>query len=393
MAKTVARCGIKVDGSEPKWDNWESLTDRELFVRRLNAASYYAQLSAKELKPKIVKFAKDSGEFTADEQKKIKSTGDSKFSTTVGSVCAMINKGMPATHPALRADHYAWVVETIRSVITQDVVLDDEEEPADSQQQQTTAPTITIQDRLRAAAQDIAAAFEEEIDRFVADPAKYDIKQFDAIGILRDAESSPGHNRHIVKFYEDDAADVERAIKGTYTDSEEDQQLKEAYKHLNKTQLKKLYAIYAAIFEACNQASKEAAAKRAPRKRKPRPASQIVKNFKFQKEDTALGLTSVNPIEVHGAKEVWLYNTKSRKITRYVADSLFKELSVKGASIVGYDETKSMTKTLRKPAEFLKEFKAASKVRLRTILDDVKTVETKANGRSADTLIILKAIK
>ena len=392
MAKTVARSGIKVDGSEPKWDNWEKLSDRELFVRRLEAASYYAQLSAKELKPKIVKFAKDCGEFTTDEQKKIKSTGDSKFGTTVGSVCAMINKGMPATHPALRGDHYAWAVETIRNTISQDTSADDSDEDAPAEQV-PSAPTITIQDRLRAAAQDIAAAFEEEIDRFVADPVAYDPKQFDAIAVLRDAESSAGHNRHIVKFYEDDAADVERAIKADYTDSEEDQQLKEAYKHLNKTQLKKLLAIYTAIFAACNQASKEAAAKRAPRKRKPRPASQIVKGFKFQKEDAALGLTSVNPIEVHGAKEVWLYNTKSRKITRYVADSLFKELSVKGASIIGFDETKSVTKTLRKPAEFLKEFKAASKIKLRTILDSINTVETKANGRSADTLIILKALK
>lgn len=392
MAKAVVRCGIKVDGSEPSWDDWEKLSDRQLFVRRLEAGSYYAQLSAKELKPKIVKFARDSGEFDAATQKKIKALGDSKFSTTLGSVCAMINRGMPGNDPALREDHLAWAIAEIQAVVAQALQPAEvsEDEPATHAAAQ---PSITIQDRLRIASYDLAAPFEAEIDAFMLDPAAYDPKQFDAIAVLREAETSAGHNRHIVKFYEDDAADVDQAIKAVYTDSEEDQQLKEAYKHLNKTQLKKLAAIYAAIFDACNQASKEAAAKRAPRKRKPRPASQIVKNFKFQKDDTAMGLVSVNPIEVHGAKEVWLYNTKTRKITRYVADALFKELSVKGASIIGFDETKSVTKTLRKPAEFLKEFKAASKVKLRTLLDSVNTVETRANGRSSDTLIILKAIK
>ena len=65
-------------------------------------------------------------------------------------------------------------------------------------------------------------------------------------------------------------------------------------------------------------------------------------------------------------------------------------LSVKGTSITGFDESQSIQKTLRKPDEQLKEFKDAGKVKLRKFLDDIKTTDTKLNGRCNPETIILK---
>ena len=64
-------------------------------------------------------------------------------------------------------------------------------------------------------------------------------------------------------------------------------------------------------------------------------------------------------------------------------------LSVKGTSIIGFDEENSRQKTLRKPEVQLNDFKACGKVKLRTYLDDIKTIDTKLNGRcNPDTLLL-----
>jgi hypothetical protein len=88
-------------------------------------------------------------------------------------------------------------------------------------------------------------------------------------------------------------------------------------------------------------------------------------------------------------KELWVYNTKTRKLGKYVAAE-FHDLGVKGTTITGFDEAKSVQKTLRKPADQLKEFKAAGKVALRKFLDEINAVDTKMNGRINEETVLLK---
>ena len=65
---------------------------------------------------------------------------------------------------------------------------------------------------------------------------------------------------------------------------------------------------------------------------------------------------------------------------------------MKGTTIIGFDEGASIQKTLRKPEEQLKQFKDSGKVKLRTFLDDIKTTDTKLNGRCNPDTILLKVI-
>ena len=89
---------------------------------------------------------------------------------------------------------------------------------------------------------------------------------------------------------------------------------------------------------------------------------------------------------------MWVFNTKTRKLGRYLADEMTGPLSIKGASLVGFDEHKSIQKTIRKPADKLKEFKTASKVALRKFLDDINATDTKMNGRLNEEIILLKIL-
>jgi hypothetical protein len=108
------------------------------------------------------------------------------------------------------------------------------------------------------------------------------------------------------------------------------------------------------------------------------------------KEQKTLKLVSINPVDIIGAQELWAYNTKTRKLYKYIADSLHGPLGVKGTSLTGFDETKSVGKTLRKPEEKLKEFARASKVQLRKFLEEIKATETIGNGRLNSDTILLK---
>lgn len=111
--------------------------------------------------------------------------------------------------------------------------------------------------------------------------------------------------------------------------------------------------------------------------------------MKYLKTNEQLKLVSINPTDIIGAKELWVYNIKTRKIGKYVSTA-YTELSIKGTSIINFAESESVQKTLRKPEDQLKEFKAAGKVALRKFMEDIKAVDIKLNGRINEDTILLK---
>jgi hypothetical protein len=174
----------------------------------------------------------------------------------------------------------------------------------------------------------------------------------------------------------------------------DDKQLREAYAHYNKTQMKALIKFCEAIIADLNGYSSVKKASKAPRARKAVPVEKVVKNLKYLKKyDDAthkLALESVSPTKLHGATECWVYNTANRKLTHYVADDYAKSFTVKGNSISGFDKVKSESKTLRKPA-MLTEFMKVGKPAKRTLFKDLTTTATEPNGRFNENIIILQA--
>ena len=135
--------------------------------------------------------------------------------------------------------------------------------------------------------------------------------------------------------------------------------------------------------------AQEAKINKKPRVKKSVPAEKVVAKMKFAKTHEPLKLVSINPTDILGAKELWIFNIKTRKLGKYIAAE-YQELGVKGTSITGFDENRSVQKTLRKPEEQLKEFKASGKVQLRKFLEDIKAVDIKLNGRINEDTILLK---
>jgi hypothetical protein len=94
-----------------------------------------------------------------------------------------------------------------------------------------------------------------------------------------------------------------------------------------------------------------------------------------------------------GAKELWVYNTKTRKMGKYVAADDAGQLGIKGSTILGFDTKKSTAKTLRKPTDQLKSFANSGKIALRSFLEDIKAVPVELNGRLNTDWVLLKAVK
>jgi hypothetical protein len=136
-------------------------------------------------------------------------------------------------------------------------------------------------------------------------------------------------------------------------------------------------------YRGVKQATKKARTKKVPSKMK------LISKLKYAAENKELKIVSINPTDIIGATELWVYNSKTRKLGKYVAQE-FKTLSIKGSSIENFDESKSVNKTIRKPEEKLKEFAKAGKVQLRKFLTEIKAVESRMNGRINADILLLK---
>lgn len=172
-----------------------------------------------------------------------------------------------------------------------------------------------------------------------------------------------------------------------------DTQVLEAYKFLGKRQLTAIIKWWTQALTDANSYNVVKKASKAPRKKKAVLPEKVVSKMKYLKEFKELGLTSVAPTSILTAAELWVYNTKTRKLGVYIVDQYAGTLGVKGTAITGYDEAASLQKTLRKPAEQLKEWAKNGKPAAKKWFKGIKSVETKLNGRINADMILLKSHK
>lgn len=378
---TEARSAKGRDHS-PKWDNADTMTDDE-FSRhfRISMDWYRLESSGKDLKPKVINWMSNN-DYTKEQIALFKKTKDWRCGLTIGALVANLLKGMPDSRTGFNEGRSTskYVKDAINKILEEGKNDVEAEEDTTGK---TVIPAATIQDRLRETAGKMSEEIDYALDEFSMNPDAFDPKAIKIINLLKAKEAKAAHARIIKGFYTRTYEELQEAQEGQC------EQLKEAYSHLSKSQLKKLIAFYHEIISACDMLGQEAKVNRKPRAKKAQPKEKIVAKLKYAKVNEQLKLVSINPADIISAKELWVYNTKSRKLGKYVANE-YMELGVKGTTITGFNENSSVQKTLRKPEEQLKEFKAAGKVVLRKFLDDIKAVDIKLNGRINEDIILLR---
>lgn len=281
------------------------------------------------------------------------------------------------------------------------------EEAAVEEKEKKNVYIPTIQERITEQAQAMSEDIDIWLEGFVVDKASFDPKGFDFKKHFTLQKTTQAHARKMKDFFArelDDFKELERyPTAGQLAKMDEKQadlwaQLKEGYAHLKKADIKKYTDAIENLMSALDFIIDQAKVTRKPRKAKPKSADKLVEKLKYAKTDDKYQLTSINPVDIVGASELWVFNTKTRKLGKYVASNIDPKglgrgssgLQVKGTTIIGYDEKLSVQKTLRKPEVQLKEFKAAGKVALRKFLDEINAVDTILNGRINAETILLK---
>ena len=260
----------------------------------------------------------------------------------------------------------------------------------------------TIQERISEQSQEACQAIEDWLEGYLIDASTFDPRGLDFANHFAKYKVTQAHARKIKKYYSgwleeaQAVADLPTAAQIAKIKDEHEAdlatQLREGYAHVKKADAKKWLEALENLMSALDMIIDSAKATRKTRAKKAPSKEKMVAKLQYKDKDERYQIVSVNPMEIIDATEVWVFNTKTRKLGKYVAEQ-HTTIKIKGTTLQFYDEAASVQKTLRKPEETLKEFKRANKVALRKFLDNINSVEIKLNGRLNTDTIILKAVK
>lgn len=405
--------------ASPGWEGWEEWTGEQIHRHREVCRSfYYDNFKPADLYAFIFSWMAKTGDYTKQQIAQAKAAPNYILSVTAGISCKTLLDGAPDYN---EKENAYWeslagtigskrpVTDFIKQRIEEAITAGSKAVVEKKAEEKAKAGVYvpTIQERLLEQARMQSENIDEWLEVWVSDPSAFDPKGFDFKKHFREMNVTQAHARKLKGFYEnvlDDYDELDRMpTKGQLSkmsphDADMWEQLKEGYAHIKKADIKKLRVAIEELMSALDFVIDSAKATRKPRKAKPKSATKLVEKLKYLKTDEKFKLASVSPDQIIGASELWVFNVKTRKLGRYVAANIDPTgtgragsgLQVKGTSIIGFNEAESIQKTLRKPEEQLKEFKDAGKVKLRKFLDEIKTTDTKLNGRCNPDTVLLK---
>lgn len=260
-----------------------------------------------------------------------------------------------------------------------DELIDTVKKEAKEEESQAETVVVSIQDRVENYAKKLIADLEDQLDIFFKKPSA---SEFDAADWFSKMNVKPQVAKVIKAYYDPLYAELIEVQSGN------DPDVKEGYSHLKKRQLKKYVEFIKAIIAAADQQKQVVKKTRKPRKKKVKPASVLVSKLKYMKSEETLNLTSARAEDIIGSQQLWVYNAKTRVLSVYNAIGA-SGLNVKGSTLLGFDETSSVSKKLRKPAVSLESVKSGGKIILKKLMDTIKTKKMVPSGRiNKDTILV-----
>ena len=359
----ITDANLMMAGQEPKFS--EELSQSDL----MKTLSWYAQNKDRN----------DSHKWASEYfKKKLKVTNATdqikSRVATFGFICRIILNG-----GSLSAKDSKWFDEEVLKI--QDEVKN--KKPVKVVDVQVKAPAPNIQDRIKERASECIGELEGQLDDLIISKFSADVSPY---AMMHGMEIKGVHTRHISEWFKKKRIQFDDVL---HTD---DAQVKEGWSNFTKPQMKKLIAYCDQVILDCNKMAGEAVKSRKPRKRKTKTPDQLVAKLKYLVEFPDLKLKSIAPKDIIGASQLWVFNTKNRKLGCYHAIDA-DGFSVKGSTLLNYNEVKSLQKTLRKPEATLPEILKGGKVYLRNALDGIRAVESGLTGRFNSDTILVRVVK
>lgn len=385
---TEQRIKSKRDNS-PDWTGCETWS-LEKFKETWYDASYYynTQFTHKDMKPAVLKWMSEN-KYDQSVIKMFDNIKDWRCSSAMGIFASCLLRGMSPQREGWNNNKNVavWLANQIAAAIEAET-----QESINNDSKPSYGPELSIQDRLRRNALQMTLEIDDTIDSFILDAPSFKHTNFSVFDHLKKKNASAHHARIIKEKYNGQLAELLELSSGNA-----DEDLKYAYRHRTRKQINEMILFLKSIMIACDAISDVKKIVRAEKRAEAKPKTvkkvsndKIVSKVQYKKDDSTYSLVSIAPTDVIGKTNLWVFNTKTRKLGHYIAAEN-STLSFKGTSIIGHDENASVQKALRKPTEQLMAFKESNKVLLRKFLDNIQTTDTKLSNRLNQDIILLRA--
>jgi hypothetical protein len=379
----------KYTGTEPTWEGWEKWSETKFLNEKRRGMNYYNYFNTyNDLSANLYKWMEKSG-YTKEDVRCVKEIPDSHMTITSAALATMFLRGMPESRDDIEDyNPTAWMKGNIAEYIIKGRALLDQRVISDKNSVGIHQPSI--QERIREATYVHLEEIEDWLEGFIKDPASFDPKGFNVLTHFKTREINQAHARLIRDKYAYSKQDYDELLSSTKDKTDAYTQLVDGYSCYTKAQQKNMQAALTEIIAACDMILQKAKVSRKIRAKKAPSKEKLVAKLKFKPSDDQYKLVSIKPEEALQSIELWVFNTRTRKLGVYVAGDT-AALSIKGTTIINYSETKSVARTVRKPEEFFRDVKSLPKTKLRKLFEGINGVETKLNGRLNEDVVILKA--
>lgn len=360
-------------GSEP--DLRGDVTNAQV-IQAYNWYNYF--YDADQAKAWVIEYVKD---FYKSEKEFIKNVNriDSNLCRTSGWNCRILLLG--GDLPVELRERNEARIRKLASEAAKASAKSDEGQAEEGTKKEEVKQVISIQERVVNRANDLIADLETQLDNYYRTGTMFRPNDW-----FTRHDVKPAIAQRIADYYKPLYSEIFDALGG------KDPQLNEAYASWRKPKLKLYVEFVKSIIAAAETRSVIVKASRKPRKKKEKSPVQLVSKLKYKVKDEEYKFVSVDPKQIIGSNQLWVFNTKYRTLAVYNAMGP-AGLNVKGSTVTGFDEKTSIVKKLRKPTEQVNKLMDGGKVVLRKFMDDIKCKPKTANGRINNETILLRVIK
>lgn len=369
---------------EPEWKTLKLLTDVAEREKAFKECEYFVrtEIKSKQTVSAAKDWIKNKSEWDKEDIRLILANPDWAFTASgtsffIESKLGYMSEGF-LKHLEKRKEE--WITRGKTAIL----------EKKEKQEKKQTK-IVTIKERMQEQITDLLGDFEAYLDDFIS--GEKTVKDFDPYKMMLSYQPAikANHAKLIVESYECAKLEAIEVVEW------QDEDIKEGYNFMTVKMRKDYLAFFEKIETACDTVINQAKSTRKARKPRARSKDSIIKKLKYMEAFGELGLASIAPTDIVNCNELWVYNTKNRKIGVYHAISKDPKamnrpgagLMVKGTTIQDFDEKASIQKTLRKPAEQINNWTGKAKTKFAKSFDELTTTGTKMNGRINEHTILL----
>lgn len=358
-------------GEEPIWNESEEM-DIDTFLLR-SYAWYNAMSNLKQYKKWCLVWMKDNN-YDEEDIKKVNRVDYRSF--LFGHNCRMLSNKVPLPES---------LIEKTKTHVQEMITVGSRSKRVKTEV--TEKPKISVQDRMKEQVMEYSGDINIILDKTLDEILEKKKPQMDVVKWLKDNEVKSIQSEMISLEFKSLVDELNMVY------NKEDKQLMEGWGFLSRPQLKKYRDFVQNIVDTCKEYSTVLKKTRKPRKKKLRTKASLVKNVKYMIQTEDGKVKSIDPKQIIGSTKVVTYNTKTDQFSIYEKTRMVDGLSVKGTTIVGVDNEKSVCKRVGKDKSIVKVASSNGIRAINNAYKNLKNKESVPSPRLNSNVVILQAFK